>query len=943
MVGWPKLLPCSVSSGRLLLPLLQLMIMMDLAAPSSAAPPPRSQPSQSPPPSPSPSPPLPAVAPASAAATGDHDDDDHRDDADAHSFSPSSSFFLSSSTSGKRPTTTTTASTSPSTIRLPLRPARPVESSPLTSVEGISPAAATIFFSSPSSSHSPVHAASSDIINAHTQILFLEVCSVLRATSLNLKQFSLVEFSATKPTLKSYELTDWSLHIQHVMEFCRAAESILTELGAARVLKRRPTKSDQVVVVGTEVTHDTTSDLPPAIKPNNSNFPPSESSYPSAASPGRLHLQDGSSDLNLDTMQDRVFRSGASHTAATDLEINVRVGDYVKVIAPMDDAGATVLGVNLETGATGVFGSGCVTQGEPIPEEEATKRADWAAKIAAVVEVVEAAAAAEVAVVLEDGSLVMNADRQGTTQPPEHQEESVAGDGERVGEGEAAGAVVSGDAPVDETDVVSGDASVPPETADFDVRSILSAASQVYGNDALRSSNQTPASTTDAVIPLPVSPRKRRPGIHVATAAYDSKSVLEADLVAGDIVAVMVWQDDDVALGVHIRTQMESLFLGSLLEYVGEDKYGKEDFGGKTSPVISASPSTVSLPTSPEGSRDQASPFPSGTLPAPGLGLRPSFTTSDKPAAFSLPVNSPLRAPTPSSLIERSTRESSYVSPPVAAPLPWANVSTSSSYAAYRSSPPPQFPRQPTPIPLDGGEPLRRRGHSLDQYRPSPLSLFSSSPSTPPPGSAAELLQVDRYGKRSGLRSPTFDEDLGSPFVVTGSMTPPPPVPPVPLHVRKSLDVSVRSTIWEENVSNESDVSLRQQNPESLADALSGRASTSVVKRQRIPRSRTISNFFTRSRSTSLSKETSLSDSAPPPTEQPPTAGFALPSIWKKSRSPPASAAPFATTVGTRHPPHLQLYPVSAASFSESPDQQQPQQKQPLDESARPLPSRDLG
>ncbi|KAJ1560633.1 Rho guanine nucleotide exchange factor 4, partial [Cladochytrium tenue] len=256
----------------------------------------------------------------------------------------------------------------------------------------------------------------------------------------------------------------------------------------------------------------------------------------------------GFSLADLGGLGDRVFRAGASHAAAGEMDINVRAGDRVKFITAMDDGGASVLGSNLETGATGTFAAACVLRGRLLAVDEESRREAAAASMAAVVEVVEAAAAADVAMVLPDGSVLVDADGW-PTDPRAVRAATTGSIAARRGPTATPTAQVSADS-VDEP-------LYPEEEVDGSAPT------------SRESTVRRPDPDGEA---WAVEARSSRPvGVHVAMQSYDSKSVLETSLEAGDVVYVLYWQDDDVAVGIHIRSQTESLFMGSLLRYDGVD------------------------------------------------------------------------------------------------------------------------------------------------------------------------------------------------------------------------------------------------------------------------------------------------------------------------------------------------------------------------------------
>ncbi|KAI9342739.1 hypothetical protein DFJ73DRAFT_842184 [Zopfochytrium polystomum] len=92
-------------------------------------------------------------------------------------------------------------------------------------------------------------------------------------------------------------------------------------------------------------------------------------------------------------------------------------------------------------------------------------------------------------------------------------------------------------------------------------------------------------------------------GRHVAIRTYQSGSVLEASLEVGDEVEVMFWEDEEMAVGIHVPTQTEALFRGSLLRFVGA-----------TVPVSATRSSSVPLPPIAEAAPVRVTPLPTGRM-----------------------------------------------------------------------------------------------------------------------------------------------------------------------------------------------------------------------------------------------------------------------------------------------------------------------------------------
>ncbi|KAJ3112851.1 hypothetical protein HDU96_004112 [Phlyctochytrium bullatum] len=186
---------------------------------------------------------------------------------------------------------------------------------------------------------------------------------------------------------------------------------------------------------------------------------------------------------------DRVYLAGMDYKAQSEMDINIRRGDRVKIVTVMDDE-TLGLGSNLETGTSGTFPILCVTSGTITSENT-------------------------------EAELIAQQERHAETEA-----------------GLSSGSV---------TNAVPGQLSL-----DADAQYNLPNGNREWS-------------------PLPVpNPLNRKIGRHVAARSYQSGSVLEASLELGDEVEIMFWEDDEVAVGIHIPTQSEGLFRGSMLVYAGE-------------------------------------------------------------------------------------------------------------------------------------------------------------------------------------------------------------------------------------------------------------------------------------------------------------------------------------------------------------------------------------
>ncbi|KAJ1557842.1 hypothetical protein HK405_015053, partial [Cladochytrium tenue] len=209
-----------------------------------------------------------------------------------------------------------------------------------------------------------------------------------------------------------------------------------------------------------------------------------------------------------DLLPDRVYKSGLDFVAKEDMDINVRKGDRVKMVTTMD--GGLVLGTNLETNATGTFSVKCMTLGKLMDDAELSPPGGPEGEFSDVLQ----------SNVPEDAMF-------DTSSSEENLHRSVS------------------------------------QRLNGDNQSGFAAAPQ---NDV----PQPPAVATSSWTPFQVpNTLHRHIGRHIAIRTFQSGSVLEASLEVGDEVEVMLWEDEEMAVGIHVRSQTESLFRGSLLKFVG--------------------------------------------------------------------------------------------------------------------------------------------------------------------------------------------------------------------------------------------------------------------------------------------------------------------------------------------------------------------------------------
>ncbi|KAJ3286432.1 hypothetical protein HDU76_007971, partial [Blyttiomyces sp. JEL0837] len=409
---------------------------------------------------------------------------------------------------------------------------------------------------------------------------FIRLCDLLKRTSEELTTFNLAHITTCQPNLPSWILRENALHVRLVQTFCQAADGVIKQEMAAAAAAATATAngtpgpstsaSSSSSTTTTAPTAAAAAELPEQQRTVTSFFePPSELpggrrlknkasqlSVMNAMNANRnarttttttttttISGNEGSSssssssrpiieadeaiittsatitDAPAETVEDeetqkyhhyidRVYNSGIDYLGSGEMDINVRKGDRIKVAAVMEmDGQATVLGENLETGAQGTFSLFCLKYGTPLTLREEFLGQMESEKVKVALEVAQSAAEADVAVVLDDGTMV-----------------------------------------IDETNW-----------------------------------NQAELS------PLPFPNRmNRKTGLHVANSNYDSKSVLEANVTAGDEIYIMFWQDEEVAIGVHLKTQVESLFKGSMLKYVGDSaNAGGAAAGGNNNNLLS--------------------------------------------------------------------------------------------------------------------------------------------------------------------------------------------------------------------------------------------------------------------------------------------------------------------------------------------------------------------
>ncbi|KAJ1564369.1 hypothetical protein HK405_015070, partial [Cladochytrium tenue] len=250
------------------------------------------------------------------------------------------------------------------------------------------------------------------------------------------------------------------------------------------------------------------------------------------------------------------------------MDINVRKGDRVKMVTIMD--GGLALGTNLETNATGTFSVKCMTLGK----------------------------------LTDDAEL-----------PPPGGPEGAFSD------------VLQSNVPED----AMFDTSSSEENLHRSVSQRLNGDNQSgYAMAPQNDVPQPPAVASSSWTPFPFpNTLHRHIGRHVAIRTYQSGSVLEASLEVGDEVEVMFWEDEEMAVGIHVRSQTESLFRGSLLKFVGNAAVLDRPTTTKIEPVINTTayygthPGVVAEPVA-EG---MSPPFAVDALPGPSGNVRDGIYT----------------------------------------------------------------------------------------------------------------------------------------------------------------------------------------------------------------------------------------------------------------------------------------------------------------------------
>ncbi|KAJ3103486.1 hypothetical protein HDU97_010069 [Phlyctochytrium planicorne] len=332
---------------------------------------------------------------------------------------------------------------------------------------------------------------------------FLDICERIMVLSNDLNKYNLSSFQNRVFQLEPHEQAIYTLHTRHVLDFCKTLDPIISRSGPIVPL---PLVDEPVAPVEQPIQPPVRSFLTPGAGPT----PPSESAStpippgrsPQSAAAAALLLSGGGpmssaassatetavagSSQSSELLMDRVYYAGQDFSATTEMDINIKKGDRIKVVMIMDDE-AMALGSNVETGAMGTFPVACATTGTLAPkdaENAPSRSVDTATNISG------------------DG---------GSTLPR----------GASLGAGEA------------------------------------------------------PTEQKGEWSPLPVpNPLNRKIGRHVASRSYQSGSVLEASLERGDEVEIMFWEDDEIAVGIHIPTQSEGLFRGSMLIFSGEEGDG---------------------------------------------------------------------------------------------------------------------------------------------------------------------------------------------------------------------------------------------------------------------------------------------------------------------------------------------------------------------------------
>ncbi|KAJ3216819.1 hypothetical protein HDU67_008905 [Dinochytrium kinnereticum] len=341
---------------------------------------------------------------------------------------------------------------------------------------------------------------------------FIDICERITTLSNELNRFNLTTIKSRSYQLEPHEQAIYTLHIRHVLDFCKVLEGVAASSGP-NAITPTPSTNTTTDPNGNTARPSATADrgyisTTPAASPSEQTINPrgatsavpprgvgsssqnhtaalgAQVSYPVSANmvastspPSSIPAAGAQATCILD----RCYYAGSDYMAQGEMDINIRKGDRIKVVTLMDND-TMGLGSNLETGAMGTFLISCITTGTLAPEGA-------------------------------EDELPANPDDQNENPSSSEVNANVA---------------------------VAG----PSTTAE-------------------RQREWSP-------IPVP-NPLNRKIGRHVAARAYQSGSVLEASLERGDEVEIMFWEDDEIAVGIHIPTQLEGLFRGSMLLFAGSE------------------------------------------------------------------------------------------------------------------------------------------------------------------------------------------------------------------------------------------------------------------------------------------------------------------------------------------------------------------------------------
>ncbi|KAJ3307634.1 hypothetical protein HDU76_004476 [Blyttiomyces sp. JEL0837] len=351
---------------------------------------------------------------------------------------------------------------------------------------------------------------------------FFDICDLVERLSSDLNRYNISKYRNTTIVLDAHEQAIYSLHINHVLDFCKVLQSIVSTVGPNRPAIAQPETPDE--------SQDDPSQQQQQQQHQQQQQQQQQQSSSSSSSAAIMSPTAGPSGENGNSSDEpqaeRVYLSGMDFAMTGDMDINIRKGDRIQMALTMENGMA--LGSNMETGATGTFPIACLTSGTLVPVgQEDVVRNDR-----------------------NNGIDGLSFDQDGNPIIPPGQQQPPP-----VGAPGSAGVGPS------RVHTVNTDVSSPPVSTSSPRR---------------RGTQNDNGSNNFSALPYP-NPLNRSIGRHIAVRAYQSGSVLEASLERGDEVEVMFWEDDEMAVGIHIPSQSEALFRGSMLQYVGTQPQQQQD------------------------------------------------------------------------------------------------------------------------------------------------------------------------------------------------------------------------------------------------------------------------------------------------------------------------------------------------------------------------------